>query len=100
MYFLRLFGYGDYKTILFKIMSRVSAHVSQNRDVYLSAHGCLPGTLWYIHVPYNRKLLKEKTFANFTDFQPSAKFSPRNLGCGIPKELGVAYITCHIEVAT
>ena len=28
-----------------EIMSRVSAHVGQNRDVCLSAHGHLPGTL-------------------------------------------------------
>ena len=33
----------------------------------------------HVHVPYSRKLLREKTFTNFAIFQPSAKeFSPRN----------------------
>ena len=32
-----------------EIMSQVSAHVGPNRDVCLSTHGRLPGTLRYIH---------------------------------------------------
>ena len=31
-------------------MSRVSAHAGQNRDVCLSAHGCLPRTLRYTQI--------------------------------------------------
>ena len=31
------------------VISRVSAHASRNRELYLSAHGGLPGTLRYVH---------------------------------------------------
>ena len=32
-----------------EFISRVSAHTGRNRELCLSAHGRLPGTLWYMH---------------------------------------------------
>ena len=37
-----------------EFISQVSAHAGRNRELYLSAHGRLPGTLRYIHIVWSK----------------------------------------------
>ena len=49
--------------------SRVSAHAVQNHEICLSTHGCLPGTLRYVHVGgvthTHIQIIPQNIFINF-----------------------------------